>query len=47
MQAMQKIPEKLRFYCKESIIYNQGTLDNKNSKFKNKNKNTIHSSNRF
>ena len=32
MQAMQKNTCKLRFYLKESIIDNQGKLDNKNSK---------------
>ena len=34
MQVMQKIRAKLRFYVKESIIDNQGRLDNKNSKTK-------------
>ena len=34
MQAMQKIRAKRRFYLKESIIDNQGRLDNKNSKTK-------------
>ena len=32
MQAMQKIRAKRRFYLKESIIDNQGRLDNKNFK---------------
>ena len=31
---MQKIRGKLRSYLKESIIDNQGRLDNKNSKVK-------------
>ena len=34
MKAMQKIRAKLRFSLKESIIDNQGRLDNKNSKIK-------------
>ena len=34
MQAMQKIRAKLKFYLKESIIDNQGRLDNKNLKIK-------------
>ena len=31
---MQKIRAKLKFYLKESIIDNQGRLDNKNLKIK-------------
>ena len=45
MYAMQKVRAKVRFYLKESIIDNQGRLDLiiKIEKFKNKNKNIIHS----
>ena len=47
MQAIQKICAKLRFYLKNSIIDNQGRLDNITQKFKNKNKNIVHSSTKF
>ena len=47
-RLLKKILEKLGFYLEELITDNQGRLDDiKIQKFKNKNKNIVHSTTRF